>query len=896
MSKTFTIFQPGFDSDTFNKDIGIIPIIFQKHLNYKCNFLCQVINGSYDELIKNNIEVTFISNDDTIVTTLKNTDVLMLFGIYDYNLEMIKRYTQINPHGKIYLKLDMNIHWLRNIQMDDNLINLLNKCTLISVECRTLQKYIKEHWPVKVEYIPNGYYNFNDEEVSYENKENTIITVGRLGSYQKGTEILLEAFKLAAPHIKGWKLKLIGSTEESFKSYIDKFFNNNPELRDRVTFLGKITDRSLLEEEYKKAKIFCLTSRFEGFPNVFPECAMKGCYIISSDIDPAYDITGNKRYGDIFSIDNVEELAKILIDRCINEDHLKEISHDIQVYIKKNFNWIKLCERIDYYLNIPSDFQQLIPHILRRTVMESPTAILDLCSYPIANVLLSEEELVHIKEDILIDRIEFNNPSPSFTYKYLYNNIYSENNFDFIDDLPKYDVTLLTDVLEYLDKSKGILLIDKLLEHTNKKLIVITPKISNHIYKSRYSYIDFYKYNFSCVTANVEDNEVFILSFYPNIKRLNDIDTKYNDFKSIQLSQFEKNKKLNIAYILPHKSVTGGLKVLIKQMKLLKAKGHTITGILQGDYKGSVFPDTHKIQIDREIIIGYNDKIDDYLKDYDVIVTGFINDWINIENTKLPVILFEQGYETLFGEYKHCDYQVEKNNKLYFDEIYSSRKSLIVTVSSILSEILYHRYGRICDVIPNGIDTSLYFPLAKDKSNIKKILLIGSPYLDFKGFNLALKVLKRLSNLNFKLEVTWICQERPYFEVPLSINYIINPDEELLTKTIRENHILLSTSWYESFALPPLEAMASGVSVVATDSGGIRTYGKDGYNCLLISPGDVDGLLKALVNLMLNSSERNKLISNGLKTAAKFDIENTIDQWERMLYNVSNFYQTDFKI
>lgn len=896
MSKIFTIFQPGFDSDNFNKDVGLIPIIFQKHLNYKCNFLCQVINGSYEQLIKDNIQVIFINNDDTIVATLKNTDVLMLFGIYDYNLEMIKRYTQINSKGKIYLKLDMNIHWLRNIQMDDNLINLLNKCTLISVECRTLQKYIKEHWPVKVEYIPNGYYNFNDEEVSYEDKENTIITVGRLGSYQKGTEVLLEAFKLAAPHIKGWNLKLIGTIEESFKPYIDKFFSSNPELKDKVTFLGKITDRSLLEEEYKKAKIFCLTSRFEGFPNVFPECAVKGCYIISSDIDPAYDITGNKRYGDIFPIDNSEELAKILINRCINEDILKRVSHGIQRYIKKNFNWIKLCERIDYYLNVTLNFRQLIPHVLQRVSMESPTSVLDLCRYPIANVLLSEEELGYIKEDILIDRIEFNKVSTSFSYKHFNNNIYSENKIDFIDNLPNYDVIVLSHILEYLDKSEGFDLIDKLLEHTNKKLIVITPKISNGFYVSRYSYIDFYKYDFSCVTANVEDSEVFILSFYPNIKKSNDIDIKYNDFKSLQSFQFEKDKKLNIAYILPHKSVTGGLKVLIKQMKLLKSKEHTITGILQGDYKGSVFPDTHKIEIDREIIISHNDKIDDYLKDYDVIVTGFINDWINIENTKLPVILFEQGYETLFGEYKHCDYQVEKNNKLYFDEVYSSRQSLIVTVSSILSEILYHRYGRVCEVVPNGIDTSLYFPLTKDKSNIKKILLIGSPYLDFKGFDLALKVLKRLSNLNFKLEVTWICQERPYFEIPLNINYIINPDEELLTKTIRENHILLSTSWYESFALPPLEAMASGVAVVATDSGGIRTYGKDGYNCLLVPPGDIDGLLKVLVNLMLNNSKRNKLISNGLKTAAKFDIENTIDQWERMLYNISNFYKTDFNI
>lgn len=889
MSRNFTIFQPGFDSAVFNKDVGLIPIVFQNNLNYNCNFLCNWIVDPKDEVHKNNMQVILIDTEETTTSVLKNTDILMLYGIYDYNLEMITKYKRIKPEGKIYLKLDMNIHWLKNIQMTDNLIEALNSCTLISVECRSLEKYIKEHWPVKVEYIPNGYYDFSGSTLNYEDKENTIITVGRLGSHQKATEVLLQAFRLASLELKDWKLKLIGGIEDSFRSYIEEFFENNPEMKNRVIFTDKITDRKLLEVEYEKAKVFCLSSRYEGFPNVFPEAAIKGCYIVSSDIDPAYDATNNKKFGSMFSIDDFEELSRVLINVCSNEELLKGTSSDIQKYTKENFNWISLCERIEYYLNMPLNYRDLIPHLINRAILETPSSILDICKYPIDQALLAEEDLGKLRSSLLLDRFELDKNND--TSKDIYNNIYSGDILDNIDNLPHYDVILSSDVLENLEKDKGFLLVNKLLQHAKKKLVIVTPKSLDDKYISRWSYIDFYKYNFSGITAKTKNNEVFVFSFYPQSSNVNNIDVSYNTFKTNYFSQPQDNKKLKIAYILPHRSITGGLKVLLRQMKLLKDRGHSITGILQGSYTGSIFPETNKVEIDKEIIIGSNEKLENYLKDYDVIVTGFVNDWMNIQDNKLPVILFEQGYETLFGEYKAQNPNIERSHKLYFDSIYRNRDSLIVTVSSVLADILYYRYGRICDVIPNGIDTSIYYPMKKADSSATKILLIGSPYLDFKGFDLAVKVIKKLRELFYSLEITWICQERPYYEIPFNINYIVNPTEELLAKTIRENDILLSTSWYESFALPPLEAMASGTAVVAADSGGIRTYGRHGYNCLLVEPGDVNGLLTALISLILDVSKLNNLISNGLKTAKEFSIENMITKWESMLNSISNFYK-----
>jgi len=352
MKKNFTLYWPSFVNAELCKDLGVITMIFNKHLNYNSHILCSKNQENYDEVIKENIEMHYIVDDASINNVLENTDVLFLIGFYDFNLLMIQKFKSINPKGKVYLKLDINVHWLGRIVFGQDTAKLLNEVTLISVECRNIKKILDENWPVKVEYIPNGYYNTGiSRNIEYKEKENTIITVGRLGTYEKATEILLEAFKLASTKLTDWKLKLVGSIEAHFQVVIDNFIDINPELKDRIIFTGRINDRNLIEEEYRKAKIFCLTSRCEGFPNVFGEAANKGCYIISSDIDPAWDITDDKKYGSITPINDYVSLANEFITVCSNEERLEAVCRDIQIYTKEHFEWIKLCQKIDSFLN-----------------------------------------------------------------------------------------------------------------------------------------------------------------------------------------------------------------------------------------------------------------------------------------------------------------------------------------------------------------------------------------------------------------------------------------------------------------------------------------------------------------------------------------------------------------
>jgi hypothetical protein len=104
-------------------------------------------------------------------------------------------YKEHNPSGKVYLKMDMNRFWLSRLQSAHYFGKLIQLCDLISAESGNLYELINQRFPFKVELIPNGYYEtFTSGPLCYSDKENIILTAGRLGTFQKQTDILLRAF------------------------------------------------------------------------------------------------------------------------------------------------------------------------------------------------------------------------------------------------------------------------------------------------------------------------------------------------------------------------------------------------------------------------------------------------------------------------------------------------------------------------------------------------------------------------------------------------------------------------------------------------------------------------------------------------------------------------------
>ena len=139
-------------------------------------------------------------------------------------------------------------------------------------------------------------------------------------------------------------------TTSTINEHIKKIYEDEPKLKDVIEFKGPIFDRDKLMQEFSKAKIFCLTSRYESFGLVLSEAGSRGCYLISSNIPPARDLTDNQKYGALFEIDDSNELAEKLAEVCQNEIIIKENCEKIQNFINANYSWKNVCKMALKYL------------------------------------------------------------------------------------------------------------------------------------------------------------------------------------------------------------------------------------------------------------------------------------------------------------------------------------------------------------------------------------------------------------------------------------------------------------------------------------------------------------------------------------------------------------------
>ncbi|WP_432665334.1 glycosyltransferase [Wukongibacter baidiensis] len=363
--QVFTTLFPPVENCHLVKDVGMIPYMMQRYFGYDAK-IAGYATGEFPYLDKGFKGLKIDRMNDTgnlkndvlnyLLENAKNIDILHVFHPEYTTLEWIEMYKTLNPNGKVYLKLDANASvkgWIYSSVFNEKQRDIFHMCDLISVETIDLYKYLNEQWPIKVEYIPNGFFAEdykNTLNIRYEEKENVICTVGRIGNYAKATEILTEAFARVCDELDGWTLKFIGPIEEHFKGYIQRYFLQHPQLEGRVVFTGEISDREALSREYRKAKIFCLPSRWESFGIVLAEAIQHGCYIIGANFLSINDITDNKKYGDVFEIDNVEQLSECLIKACSDEQRLKRVCKEVQSHAYKRFNWGRICSKVDRLL------------------------------------------------------------------------------------------------------------------------------------------------------------------------------------------------------------------------------------------------------------------------------------------------------------------------------------------------------------------------------------------------------------------------------------------------------------------------------------------------------------------------------------------------------------------
>jgi glycosyltransferase involved in cell wall biosynthesis len=106
--------------------------------------------------------------------------------------------------------------------------------------------------------------------------------------------------------------------------------------------------------------------------------------------------------------------------------------------------------------------------------------------------------------------------------------------------------------------------------------------------------------------------------------------------------------------------------------------------------------------------------------------------------------------------------------------------------------------------------------------------------------------------------------------------------EEDKIRLMRGSDCLVYPTRYESFGLPPVEAMATGCPVVATRLPVVSEMIQDGENGVLVEPEDPKSLADGIVRVLTDRDLRAKLITGGEKTLARYDEGRLISEIEAL--------------
>lgn len=375
MSRLVLFFFNELEVVHLKKDVGLYPVFLKKYFDK-----IDIKYFSEKDIKKNDISVYREVNISPIDKIYKykgnkwqdlffikkilrfikyNQDIthIMLFHCCYSHLLLVNLIKKQFPQIKIYLKLDMSeaaineflntkvrLGGIKGILLNPLIRNALKQLDLTTIESKEALKIIQKspYFNNNVYYSPNGYDDNLYIRPQQLKKQKTIITVGRLGTPPKNSELLLKI--LESLDLKDWNVKLIGSIESSLQPKIDDLYSRRSDFKNKVFFTGNISSPEKLVDEYQNATVFVFTSRWEGAPLVFVEAALNGCYICSTDVGSIREISTTNNYCYISPCsEEKKQNEKVIIEK---------MSYKLQELIDNpELCYEKFEERSEYYQN-----------------------------------------------------------------------------------------------------------------------------------------------------------------------------------------------------------------------------------------------------------------------------------------------------------------------------------------------------------------------------------------------------------------------------------------------------------------------------------------------------------------------------------------------------------------
>ena len=229
-----------------------------------------------------------------------------------------------------------------------------------------------------------------------------------------------------------------------------------------------------------------------------------------------------------------------------------------------------------------------------------------------------------------------------------------------------------------------------------------------------------------------------------------------------------------------------------------------------------------------------------------------------------------------------------------------NKSDAVTAVSQSLRLDTYKLFGinREIEVIPNFINfEKMEFPekeeLRQDYAEEDERLVVHIS--NFRPVKRVMDVLSIFAQVKDKVKAKLLmvgdgpersraemmCREHGMCDRVIFLGNVKNPAEVL---SLADLFLLPSES--ESFGLAALEAMALGVPVISTNTGGLPEVNRHGVTGMMSNVGDVEDMAKNAVYLLSDDTRLKKFGEKARERAAEFSIDKVLPMYEKLYSSV----------
>jgi len=324
---------------------------------------------------------------------------------------------------------------------------------------------------------------------------------------------------------------------------------------------------------------------------------------------------------------------------------------------------------------------------------------------------------------------------------------------------------------------------------------------------------------------------------------------------------------LNIAAILPHLELFGGVRRYIEIGNIFIEKGHTFR-IYHSDGSRPTwlefFGETRPVE------------------------------WVTLEENEIAI---SSDYSVLHyleraNSVKKIFYCLleHKNNR----KVCANRKFLIMGNSSVICEMVRRKYKRECIEGIGGVNPELFHPLeTKRESRDIRILCYGRIYKKRKGVDKIVKAIellyKRYPSIRFLLFDTPVGSPKldalKMIKTKVPLTFYTGLPQEKMAEFYSQADIFVSAEKRAGWSNPCAEAMACKVPVVCSSSG-TRDFAIDEDTALVFRFRYPSIIAKKIRKLIENKELRKYIAERGYRKIQEYTWSNLVDNLEKEFTNL----------